>query len=180
MATSNRFHGDEASFAELPRSAPLPTAKPCLSPSFPPAKGSIYELKSLQHERLLHKQRLRSAESRPFRPTEVSDWQRERTELHLNRANKQVGSEEEPTEKWVNMHKHTISEVLCLPAHLLLLCQESEMPRQCPAPIQPSKLAIGMPSACGKWRSYRRDTRCSPVKGSKGPRAALRRCRQPL
>jgi hypothetical protein len=181
MATSNIFHSDEASFAELPRSAPLPTAKPCLHPSFPPPKGSIYELKSLKRERMLNKQRLLSAESRPFRPTEVSNWHLERTKPHLNRAYKQADSEEEPTEKWANIRKHTISEVLCLPAYLLLLCQESELPRECPAPIQPSKQAAGevdLPSSSGKLGSERKDI--SSVKGSKGPRAGLRRCRQPF
>lgn len=163
---------EESSFSELPRPAPLPTPKPTLNPPTPPTRtirSPALILKSLQRERMLHKQRLSTARSKASKPT---GRDREHTECQFGQL-EQLEYREERTEKLqllTRRRAHTSSE---LPSQILLLSQESELPRRCPAPIQPA-----VDSGCMRI-SLGRDKEAL-VKGSKGPRASLSRCPQPV
>lgn len=178
MAAPVRSVSEESSFSELPRPAPLPTPKPTLHPPTSPihtVKRSTLRLKSLQQERILHKQRLFTARSKVSKQRKESGWDREQIKCQLGRL-ELCEHREEQTEKlqlFTRRRAHTSSE---LPSQILLLSQESEVPRHCPTPIPPSADSGYVRNSFGK---YKEETKAF-VRGSKGPRANLIRCRQPV
>ena len=161
---------------EQPRTAPKPTLKPELTCSFPIQRtvtGPVIGLKSLQQERLLFKQRLQVTRSNPQREGMVMGWLSERTGKCTPGTGLSNDLEEEHTEKLQSFtrrreHSKTAVELQSLPTQILLLSQESEVPRECPVPVRPptaSRLPASSHISPVRYRMLRLSANCSPQKG---------------
>lgn len=173
---------DEAEPPEAPRPTPYPAPKPHLDLVFPAEETAVclkIGLKSLQQERLLYKQRL--INGRPNNACNQPGWLSERTDfLQEGMRHDAEREEEERTERvppFVRRREHskTAFELQSLPTQILLLSQDSELPRQCPSPIQPppKRLMHPVSSHISPVKQRTKASNWSPVKTHKGARKDL-------
>jgi len=165
---------DEDEPPELPRAAPHPSSKPLLDPFFSAkeaAAGPALELKSLQRERMLYKQRLQSGRSPTHKEGGGTGWASERTACQPGPQDR----EEVPPFDRRREHSKTSIQMQSLPTQVLLLCQDSEEPRLCPSPVLPPQKRLLYPgsSRISPVKAGNRTIEWSPIKTQKGPRAGL-------
>lgn len=175
---------DEVEPPEAPRPTPHPASKPHLDLVFPAEETAIslgIGLKSLQQERMLYKQRLINGRPKnACNQEKTAGWLSERTGFLQGGHRLEGEREEEHTEQvppFVRRREHskTTFELQSLPTQILLLSQDSELPRQCPSPIQPppKRLVHPVSSHISPVKYRTKPSNWSPVKTHKGARKGL-------